>query len=84
MVLKGAKSIGHPRVKVISSCELLNMDVEKQIHVINKSSKYMFSAAQSYLQCLILYVQNISGFFVHSRRMESSEEAIQIHLGKKG
>lgn len=46
VVLKEAKSIGHPRVKVISSCELLNMAVEKQIQVINKSSKYMVSAAQ--------------------------------------
>lgn len=67
-----AKSIGHPRVKVISSCELLNIDVEKQIQVITKSSKYMSLATQSYLQCLILYVQNISGFFVSSRRLGSS------------
>lgn len=49
-----AKSIGHPRVKVISSCKSLNMDVEKQIQFINKSSKYMLLVTQSYLQCLIL------------------------------
>lgn len=67
-----AKNIGHPRVKVINSCELLNIDVEKQIQVINKSSKYMLLATQSYLQCLILYVQSISSFFVSSRRMGSS------------